>query len=167
MFFRKRRKGGDTGEGVELGEFKGYFLALEVFQILRRPPLVKGLTILAGTVAEGDLAIGDYLVLPNGRVLRAKNIEVRNKRVERVGVNVPCGVLVEGVGWSPDKKDLKPYLARQLIDEIRRELEEKYKGVPKEARERLIEKEIPERLSNLIKSGKLENALKIYSSPGG
>ncbi len=95
-----------------------------------------------------------------------KAIDVGNRRVKHVSVNESCGVMVDGVGWNPTKKDLKSYLAKPVFEKLRKELEDKYKNIPKDAREKLVKNELSKTLANLARREKLKEIFRIHSSPG-
>ena len=157
MFKIFRRRELEKEEGVEvskpLGEVKGKFTVEEVFQI--RPYLV-----LAGRVLRGELAVGDFLKLPDGRLLEVVMIERRTKRIEKAIANEPVGVSVRGVGWKPKVKDLEKYKVLEAIKRLRSEAKEKYSHMPKELSEKLVEKEVRDKLREVLE----EISLEIYAA---
>ena len=152
-FFRRRRVEEEKVR-VELSEeSKGRFVVEDVFQI-------RGVgLILAGRVLEGEMAIGDFLMLPDGRLLRVRGLERRRERVDRVVAREPVGVVVDGVGWKPKRRDLEGYMVVRVVEMLKRRAREKYKHMPKDVIEKLVEKEVKEHLE-----GELDKiALKIYA----
>ncbi len=125
------------------GEPHGKFVLEEVFAI---GAFFKKFIILAGGVAEGEIRVGDVLRTPDGKLLVVKGIEKGHKRVDRVVANDRVGIHVEGLGWKPKPNDLKKYSVIKLIDRLRKEIEEKYSHMPKDARQKLVESEVKLRL---------------------
>jgi len=152
-FFRRRRVEEEKVRVELSGESKGRFVVEDVFQI-------RGVgLILAGRVLEGEMAIGDFLMLPDGRLLRVRGLERRRERVDRVVAREPVGVVVDGVGWKPKRRDLEGYMVVRVVEMLKRRAREKYKHMPKDVIEKLVEKEVKEHLE-----GELDKiALKIYA----
>jgi len=95
--------------------------------------------VLAGRVVEGELRIGDVLKTPEGRLLVIKSLEKGHRKVEKALTNEPVGV-----------KDLEKYSIISLVMKLRREAEEKYSHIPKDARSKLVESEVKSRLEKEI-----------------
>jgi len=161
-----RRKKPEKEEEVEvaklLGEVKGKFTVEEVFQLKLGLHYV---LVLAGRVLRGELAVGDFLKLPDGRLLKVERIERKNRKVERAVVNEPVGVFVKGVGWKPGRRDLEKYRVFETIKKLRKEAEKKYSHMPKELAKKLVEKEVKDKLREELEKISLEiYAPKQYSS---
>ncbi|RLE90705.1 MAG: hypothetical protein DRN04_14460 [Thermoprotei archaeon] len=152
-----RRKKPEKEEEVEaaklLGEVKGKFTVEEVFQLKLGLHYV---LVLAGRVLRGELAVGDFLKLPDGRLLKVERIERKNRKVERAVVNEPVGVFVKGVGWKPGRKDLEKYRVFETIKKLREEAEKKYSHMPKELAKKLVEKEVRNKLREELEKISLE-----------
>ena len=154
-----RRKKHEKEEEVEveaaklLGEVKGKFTVEEVFQLKLGFHYV---LVLAGRVLRGELAVGDFLKLPDGRLLKVERIERKNRKVERAVVNEPVGVFVKGVGWKPGRKDLEKYRVFETIKKLRKEAEKKYSHMPKELAKKLVEKEVRDKLREELEKISLE-----------
>ena len=136
-----------------LGEVKGKFTIEEVFQLKLGLHYV---LVLAGRVLRGELAVGDFLKLPDGRLLKVERIERKNRKVERAVVNEPVGVFVKGVGWKPGRKDLEKYRVFETIKKLREEAEKKYSHMPKELAKKLVEKEVRNKLREELEKISLE-----------
>ena len=161
-----RRKKPEKEEEVEvaklLGEVKGKFTVEEVFQLKLGLHYV---LVLAGRVLRGELAVGDFLKLPDGRLLKVERIERKNRKVERAVINEPVGVFVKGVGWKPGRRDLEKYRVFETIKKLRKEAEKKYSHMPKELAKKLVEKEVKDKLREELEKISLEiYAPKQYSS---
>ena len=152
-----RRKKPEKEEEVKaaklLGEVKGKFTVEEVFQLKLGLHYV---LVLAGRVLRGELAVGDFLKLPDGRLLKVERIERKNRKVERAVVNEPVGVIVKGVGWKPGRRDLEKYRVFETIKKLREEAEKKYSHTPKELAEKLVEKEVRDKLREELEKISLE-----------
>jgi len=146
---RKQGKGAESPPPPSLGEPKGRLALSNVFQLVTRsrPPMF---LVITGLVVEGELARGDTLKLPDGRLLRVESVEKarERKRVDRAMAGDTVGVAVVGVGWKPRKGDLERYSISKQLEEIRRRAEEKYQSLPKEAASKLAEKEVVDTLRN-------------------
>jgi len=154
--FRKKKEPEipEHTEVVEVsGEPKGKFIVEEVFQIKWI-----GL-ILAGRVFKGEMSVGDILKLPDGRFLRVKGIEKGRKKVDKAVVNEAVGVIIEGVGWKPSRKDIEKLRVREIIERIRKEATRKYLHMPKDLVKKLVEKEIRDQLEKELD----KIALEIYT----
>jgi len=114
----------------------GKFVVKHVFTI---GALFKRFLVLAGRVVEGELRIGDVLKTPEGRLLVIKSLEKGHRKVEKALTNEPVGV-----------KDLEKYSIISLVMKLRREAEEKYSHIPKDARSKLVESEVKSRLEKEI-----------------
>jgi len=133
----------------------GRFVVEQVFTI---EAFFKHFLVLAGRVVEGELRVGDVLKTPDGRLLVVKSIERRHRKIERALANEPVGIQVEGLGWKPKPSDLEKYLVTKLVAELRREVEEKYSHIPKDARSKFVESEVKLRLEKEL--GKI--AFEVY-----
>ena len=155
-----RRKKPEKEEEVEaaklLGEVKGKFTVEEVFQLKLGLHFAPYVLVLAGRVLKGELAVGDFLKLPDGRLLKVERIERKNRKVERAVVNEPVGVFVKGVGWKPGRKDLEKYKVFETIKKLRKEAEKKYSHMPKELAKKLVEKEVKDKLREELEKISLE-----------
>jgi len=136
-----------------LGEVKGKFTIEEVFQLKLGLHYV---LVLAGRVFKGELSVGDFLKLPDSRLLKVERIERKNRKVERAVVNEPVGVFVKGVGWKPGRKDLEKYKVFETIKKLRKEAEKKYSHMPKELAKKLVEKEVRDKLREELEKISLE-----------
>ena len=156
IFHRKKPEKEEEVEAAKLlGEAKGKFTVEEVFQ-LKRISSEPYILVLAGRVLRGELAVTDFLKLPDGRLLKVEGIEWKNRRVERAMVNEPVGVIVKGVGWKPSRKDLEKYRVFERIKRLRGDAEKKYSHMPKELAKKLVEKEVEDKLREELEKISLE-----------
>lgn len=134
----------------ETRSLHGKFVIEHVFTIGVLLPFCRRFLVLAGRVVEGELRVGDVLKTPDGRLLVIKSLEKGHRKVEKALANEPVGVQVEGLGWKPKPKDLEKYSIISLVMKLRREAEEKYSHIPKDARSKLVESEVKSRLEREI-----------------
>ena len=158
-FFRKRREEKHNEENAEEPKVIesssnpcGKFCLEVVFLLGGGWAFAPKKMVLAGRVLEGEIYTGCILRLPDGRVLRVKSLESRRKKVERVVQGEPVGIVVEGIGWKPGVKDLRPYEIPGVIRELRKSIEKKYSHLPKELAKKLVEEEVKKMLKKEIES---------------
>ena len=151
VFRGRRREEIEAAEPAELlGEAKGRFVVEEVFQLMG-----VGL-VLAGKVLRGELAAGDFLRLPDGRLLRVEGVERGHKRVGRAVAGEAAGVIVRGVGWRPGKRDLEKYRMLKAVERLRKEAERKFQHIPRETAKKFVEREVEDKLRDELEKISLE-----------
>ncbi len=131
-------------------EPKGKFIVEEVFHVIGMG------FILADHIFKGEIAVGDVLKLSDGKFLGIRNIEKGNKKVERAIVNEAVGVLIDGVGWSPNRKNLEKLKVINVIERLRKEAMKRYSHMPKELVKKLVEKEVKTQLEKELDKIALE-----------
>lgn len=93
----------------------------DVFRIRYNDP--KSGLVITGQMMEGNINIGDFIILPDGNRFKVLKIELFRKMVEVAGLGDNIGVLIADEACDNTKKYLRGFLKQNVtigdLSEIR------------------------------------------------
>lgn len=84
----------------------------DVFRIRYNDP--KSGIVITGQMIEGNINIGDFIILPDGNSLKVLKIELFRKMVKVAGLGDNIGVLIADEACDNTKKYLRGFLKQNV-----------------------------------------------------